>query len=187
MNTPTPQCATATDRALAQLPTDALRAEAEQLAWHIFQTTDMDLYAATVEAVASIADVLDYAADWDAAIPCRWCGGTSYKSAMQPAFCGACVEAMLRGDGSDQARKDMHRAPEPPTPTDAAGRKAAWYAAQGVRPVAQRGGFLVPSGTRAGVVHFVAEGRCTCEAGQHGRRCWHTALVAMQTERKGAA
>ena len=39
------------------------------------------------------------------ATPCAWCGGAGYKSAMQPAWCGDCVTAMLRGEG------DARRAP----------------------------------------------------------------------------
>jgi hypothetical protein len=48
-------------------------------------------------------------------------------------------------------------------------------------------GHLVPSGTRGGVVHLVSAGTCSCEAGQHGRRCWHRALVTMQSTDRRAA
>ena len=35
---------------------------------------------------------------------------------------------------------------------------------------------------RAGVVHFVTAAGCSCEAGQHGRRCWHAALAELDIE-----
>lgn len=69
--------------------------------------------------------------------------------------------------------------PEPPTLITPQARKAAYNAAQGVKPVPSNNGYLVPSATR-NVVHFVAaDGRCTCEAGQSGKACWHVALVAL--------
>jgi hypothetical protein len=69
----------------------------------------------------------------------------------------------------------------------AAERKAAWQASQGVAARPFKGGHLVPSGTRAGVVHFVTSEGCSCEAGRNGRRCWHQALVEQQTATKAAA
>lgn len=39
--------------------------------------------------------------------PCSWCGGDGYKSLMQPAFCGDCVQAMLRCE--DEPRRDLYR------------------------------------------------------------------------------
>jgi hypothetical protein len=53
-------------QALAQLSTDALRDEAQALAWHLFQEHGMDLGVATVEAVSTIGDVLAFAEAWDA-------------------------------------------------------------------------------------------------------------------------
>lgn len=68
--------------------------------------------------------------------------------------------------------------PAPTPPTTPAARKAAYRLAHGVVPVAIRGGYLVPSGTRSTVVHFVTDaGQCSCEAGQHGRDCWHVAAI----------
>lgn len=184
------QYLTTWDATLNTVPA-AQRDEARNLAWDLFQTTDLSMPEAAVEAARCIADVLSFAAEWDAAaepaFTCAWCGGSNHApSAMQPAFCTECVHAMLQDRGD--SRKDMHRAPELPFEPTPAERKAAYYAAQGVAPVPARGGaWLVPSGTRAGIVHLVDRaGRCTCEAGTHGRRCWHVALVAMQTERRAA-
>ena len=67
-----------------------------------------------------------------------------------------------------------------PAPIDASERKALYHRAQGVAPIAHGAGWLVPSGTRAGVIHFVSGESCSCEAGAHGRaRCWHRSLVAL--------
>lgn len=41
-------------------------------------------------------------------------------------------------------------------------------------------GFLVPSGTRGGVIHRVSTVHgCDCEAGQRGRVCWHATAIAL--------
>jgi hypothetical protein len=69
----------------------------------------------------------------------------------------------------------------------AAERKAAWQASQGVVAVRHGDGWLVPSGSRAGVVHFVTSEGCSCEAGRSGKRCWHQALVEQQTAQRRAA
>jgi hypothetical protein len=66
-------------------------------------------------------------------------------------------------------------------------RKAAWQAAQGVVAVRHGDGWLVPSGSRAGVVHFVTAEGCSCEAGRSGKRCWHQALVEQQTAQRRTA
>lgn len=73
------------------------------------------------------------------------------------------------------------RLKEPEPPSTPAARKAAYQLAQGLRVIAHAGGFLVPSGTRAGVVHFVsADGTCSCEA---RGACWHQAAVAQPMRR----
>lgn len=88
----------------------------------------------------------------------------------------------------------MNEAPEPtpaapaaiePTPiaarsaADRARDKAAYFLAQGLRVVETRGAYLVPSGTRGNVIHRVQDGRCSCEAGQSGKTCWHVAAIAL--------
>lgn len=78
--------------------------------------------------------------------------------------------------------------PPPPTPpATPQQRKAAWQRAQGLRIRPQAGGWLVPSGSRATVVHFVnSQGTCSCEAGSHGRECWHVAAVALELHGRAA-
>jgi len=56
--------------------------------------------------------------------------------------------------------------------------KAIYHLESGVQIVATTGGYLVPSGTRAGVIHRVSETHgCNCEAAAAGRQCWHQAAV----------
>lgn len=58
--------------------------------------------------------------------------------------------------------------------------KAAFYLHQGIEIVPTTGGFLVPSGTRGGVVHRVSTvNGCSCEAGANGKACWHAALLTI--------
>jgi hypothetical protein len=82
----------------------------------------------------------------------------------------------------------MNVAPEPtPAPTpitvrtaaQRASDKAAYFIGQGLRIVENRGSFLVPSGTRTALVHRVQNGKCSCEASQNGRDCWHVAAVEL--------
>jgi hypothetical protein len=56
--------------------------------------------------------------------------------------------------------------------------KAIWYLGEGlvIRPTS--GAFLIPSGTRAGVIHRISHTLgCDCEAGRAGRTCWHIAII----------
>lgn len=54
--------------------------------------------------------------------------------------------------------------------------KATLYLHEGITPTT--GSFLVPSGTRGGLVHRVSTVYgCGCEAGRKGQMCWHAALV----------
>ena len=75
----------------------------------------------------------------------------------------------------------------PRTPADRAYDKATYLLSQGLRIVETRGAFLVPSGSRNNIIHRVADGRCSCEAGQNGRSCWHVAAVALATDDRMAA
>jgi hypothetical protein len=85
-------------------------------------------------------------------------------------------------DATMQVVAELLALPFEPT---AAERKAAWQASQGVVARPFKGGHLVPSGSRAGIVHYVsAEGQCSCEA---RGACWHQALVEQQTATKAAA
>lgn len=60
--------------------------------------------------------------------------------------------------------------------------KAQYHLAIGHLPIVPTvSGFLVPSGTRAGVIHRVStvNHTCDCEAGQSGKWCWHMATIAV--------
>lgn len=57
-------------------------------------------------------------------------------------------------------------------------RAAFYLAIKNVDVLPAFDGFLVASATRAGVVHRVSTvDGCSCEAGAHGRACWHAATV----------
>lgn len=55
--------------------------------------------------------------------------------------------------------------------------KAAYHLAGGLEIRTVGRAYLVPSGTRGGVIHRVVDGQCSCEAGQAHKPCWHTAAV----------
>lgn len=57
-------------------------------------------------------------------------------------------------------------------------RKALFYYLAGVRPQPSGSDWLVPSGTRGGLIHRVRQSAgCTCEAGVKHSSCWHEALA----------
>jgi hypothetical protein len=71
--------------------------------------------------------------------------------------------------------------------TTPAARKAAYHLAGGL-DIRQMGtSFLVPSGTRAGLVHCVTGDTCSCEAGRSGKACWHREAVHQAMAGKVAA
>jgi hypothetical protein len=125
---------------------------------------DITLRDCAEEAIATLAGLLDYAAAWDqdadaALLACYWPAVDSIEEVT----------------------------PEPTPPTTPAGRKAAYQLARGLDLVRAAGGYLVPSGTRGSVVHFVSDtGACSCEAGLHGRPCWHVEAVAQQARKQAA-
>jgi hypothetical protein len=170
----TADCTTAADRALQALPVD-LRDEASALAWHLFQEQGMDWGAATIEAVTSVTELLEFAAEWDAEAdealltqhcPCLANGG---QDVSEPC---ATIGRCLRDE------------PAPPSPAE---RKAQYHLARGLDVVRGSAGWLIPSGTRAGVVHYVSDaGICTCEAGQRGRACWHVSAARHVAAQKAA-
>jgi hypothetical protein len=59
--------------------------------------------------------------------------------------------------------------------------KAAFHVGAGLRPVFSSGDLLIPSGTRAGVIHRMSQAGCDCEAGRSGTVCWHAALAEIIT------
>ncbi len=71
------------------------------------------------------------------------------------------------------------RARDPRSAEERAADKARVQLAEGARVVFDGAAALVSSASRAGVVHRVEAGSCTCEAGQAGRACWHVAAVAL--------
>jgi hypothetical protein len=74
----------------------------------------------------------------------------------------------------------MDEAGATPPPVARARAKAEYHLAGGLEiRISRDGSALVPSGTRGGIVHRVIDGRCTCEAGQVGRPCWHVAAVEL--------
>lgn len=58
--------------------------------------------------------------------------------------------------------------------------KAVWHLSRGLDVIETHGGFLVPSGTRAGMVHRVSiKNGCSCEAAAGGKPCWHYACAVI--------
>lgn len=57
--------------------------------------------------------------------------------------------------------------------------KAEYHLAGGLEVRRVGSALLVPSGTRGGVIHRVAGARCSCEAGQSNRLCWHLTAAAL--------
>lgn len=58
--------------------------------------------------------------------------------------------------------------------------KALWHLGRGLDVIETHGAFLIPSGTRGGMVHRVSLTHgCSCEASAAGRPCWHYAAVVL--------
>lgn len=55
--------------------------------------------------------------------------------------------------------------------------KASYHLSQGVNVERVGVDLLIPSATSAGQVYRVSALGCSCEAGQHGRPCWHAAIA----------
>ncbi len=67
--------------------------------------------------------------------------------------------------------------------TERAINKALWNLDSGIEIRSTYGGFLMPSGTRAGVIHRVSTVRgCNCEAAMKGHICWHASALAIIEE-----
>ena len=61
--------------------------------------------------------------------------------------------------------------------------KALWNLQNGIEIRTTTGAFLMPSGTRAGVIHRVSHAfGCNCEAAGKGYTCWHMQAVAIIEE-----
>src|SRR5260221_11386604 len=58
--------------------------------------------------------------------------------------------------------------------------KALWHLQSGIEVRSTCGGFLMPSGTRAGVIPRVSTTfGCNCEAAAKGQTCWHPAAISI--------
>jgi hypothetical protein len=61
--------------------------------------------------------------------------------------------------------------------------KALWQLQSGIELRPTVGGFLLPSNTRAGVIHRVSNvNGCNCEAALSGHTCWHASVIAIIEE-----
>lgn len=61
--------------------------------------------------------------------------------------------------------------------------KALWNLQAGLEIRATCGGFLMPSGTRANVIHRISHTfGCNCEAAGKGHICWHASAIAILEE-----
>lgn len=125
-------------------------------------------------ALGQLAGLLDYATEWDRA------ADDMLLDAYWPAV-----------DSIEEVTEPEPEPPAPPTPAGQRARdKALWHLAQGACLVQTvTGDWLVPSGSRAAIIHRVIGDTCTCEAGQHGRPCWHveaTKIAAHQEQGRAA-
>lgn len=62
--------------------------------------------------------------------------------------------------------------------------KAQYHMTVGDLPIVPTlSGFLIPSGTRAGVIHRVSTVHgCDCEAGRAQRHCWHQQVIRIMEQ-----
>jgi hypothetical protein len=61
--------------------------------------------------------------------------------------------------------------------------KALWQLQSVIEVRPTTGGFLLPSNTRAGIIHRVSNVHgCNCEAGLKGSACWHASVIAIIEE-----
>jgi len=61
--------------------------------------------------------------------------------------------------------------------------KALWHLQSGLEIRSTTSGFLLPSGTRAGVIHRISHTfGCDCQAAARGVVCWHAAAIAVIEE-----
>ncbi len=62
--------------------------------------------------------------------------------------------------------------------------KAQYHMTIGELPIVPTvSGFLLPSGTRAGVIHRVSTvNGCDCEAGRASRHCWHQQVIRIMEQ-----
>ncbi len=69
------------------------------------------------------------------------------------------------------------------TSAERAINKALWNLQSGIEIRTTTGAFLIPSGTRAGVIHRISHTfGCNCEAARASRVCWHASAIAIIEE-----
>ena len=143
--------------------------EQAALSWFLFQAEGMDLGDAEREAAATVEGLLTFAAEWD-----------EMSDAMLIATHAPCLADCPTPVECASARECLKpRAPETP-----AGRKAQYHLGRGLDVVRGAAGWLIPSGSRAGVVHFVSDaGNCSCEAARAGKACWHQEAAHLVSRR----
>ena len=67
--------------------------------------------------------------------------------------------------------------------TDRALNKALWHLQSGLEIRSTTNAFLMPSGTRAGIIHRISHTfGCSCEAAAKGNVCWHASAIAILEE-----
>jgi hypothetical protein len=67
--------------------------------------------------------------------------------------------------------------------TERALNKALWNLQSGIEIRITTGAFLIPSGTRQGIIHRISHlSGCSCESGLKGRVCWHASSIAIIEE-----
>jgi hypothetical protein len=60
--------------------------------------------------------------------------------------------------------------------------KAIFHLQNGLTVTPTTGGYLVPSGTKTGIIYRVSTTHgCNCEAGQAGQPCWHDRVAEIIT------
>ena len=116
---------------------------------------------------------------------CKYCNAASLPAATpageacyECSACGHTVMASVAADALNVIEQPANQPTAAPT-VDRAADKARYHLAGGLDIRAWGNAYLVPNGTRGGIVHRVEDGTCSCEAGAHGRPCWHVAAVAL--------
>jgi hypothetical protein len=135
--------------------------EVRELAGAIYaESACMDWETALDEARAQLPALEQFAEQWDAA---------AGPESMPPASSAPAAELVYL---PDELEPHVQRAVD----------KAIYQRAAGV--VARQVGrfWFVPSRTEGGTIYRVTSDSCTCEAFQHGRLCWHRALIAIERE-----
>ena len=116
---------------------------------------------------------------------CKYCSAESLSSTTpageacyECSACGHTVMASVAAYALDTIEQPANQPAAAPA-IDRAAAKAAYHLAGGLDIRAWGNAYLVPSGTRGGIVHRVEDGACSCEAGRVGRQCWHIAAVKL--------